>query len=327
MKQISYLDISLIVPVWNVSSIIEKVLLSIKRQTYPVREVIIIDNHSLDDSVKIIKRFMKKNKKMNITLIEREKTYGVSSSYNLGSTLAKGEYIISLHSDSVLPTTKEIEKLVKPFTSDSKIVATYPYVVHPKKIWLTYNFWQKCQFAPVAGTKRHSMNGKFDCYKKSVFKKIGGYNEKKFNSKIGSEDADMHFRLVKYGKIFPTQAKVVHLHNLNKNYSFNNLLFNRQFLSVAYGTQIRYHWKEMKLSVVYFFIKPILGFSIFAAFLNPLFLAPLVFFPFIYMRNMFFDAKSLRDIKILALPGAIIFLIYYETYWLFHGLLGSNKRA
>jgi len=321
MKKDKYLDISLIVPVFNISSVVEKVLESIKIQTYPIREIIVIDNHSSDNSVDLIKKFIKNNKRMKIKLIERDRTYGISSSYNLGAKLSKSKYIVSLHSDSVLPTRNEIKKLVKPFEKDSKVVASYPFVVHTRNVWLKYNFWQKCLFGTVYGTERPSMNGKFDCYRKTDFLQIGGYDEKKFSPHIGTEDADMHHRLEKRGKVISSRARVVHVHGIDKNYSLKDWIARRKFLSVSYGRYIKMHANDMGLEVLLFFVNPLLVTCALLGFINYLFLVPVLLFPFIYFRKMFFDPAIFLNPRIILLPFILYFLIFYESFWLLESIL------
>lgn len=325
MKKEQILKISLLVPVYNVSTVIEKVLLSIKKQEYPIKEIIIIDNHSSDSSVDLIKKFIKKNKQMPFKLIEQNKTYGLSTSYNLGAKLAKGDYIVSLHSDSILPTSKEITRLVKPFLNDQAVIATYPFVVHLRKTWLTYNFWQKCLFGTVFGTERPSMNGKFDCYKRSVYLQIGGYDEKNFNNGMGTEDADMHYRLKKEGKAVATQARVIHLHGFEEKYSLKDFIARRKFLAISYGRYILMHAKDLGMKIGIFFIKPLIMLSVLLINYYPVSLLPFILFPFVYYRRMFREKTALRDPRIIALPFIIYYLIFYESFWLFQSILFKRK--
>ncbi len=325
MKRKQILKISLLVPVYNVSTVIEEVLTSIKKQDYPIHEIIIIDNHSLDNSVDLIKKFIKQNKKLPIKLIEQKKTYGISTSYNLGVKLSKGDYVVSLHSDSVLPSSREVTKLVKPFLNDPEVIATYPYVVHLRKTWLTYNFWQKCLFGTVFGTESPSLNGKFDCYKKSAYLKVDGYDEKKFNSAIGTEDADMHFRLKQQGKVIDTNARVIHVHGFEKNYSLRDWIARRKFLAVSYGRYVTMHARNMKFDIIFFLIKPFLVVVTLLGFLYPLFFIPILAFPFIYFRKMFTDKAALSNVRIVLLPFILIFLNFYETYWFIYSIIVKRK--
>ena len=53
--------ISIIIPVYNAEKYIEKCLYSIKRQTYSNYEIIIVDDGSKDNSLKICKKFKNEN--------------------------------------------------------------------------------------------------------------------------------------------------------------------------------------------------------------------------------------------------------------------------
>lgn len=317
MKQ----PITIIVSMWNSSTTIIDTLTSLAKQDYPIREIIVIDNHSTDDSRELVKSFYKTHKKINIHLVARDKTYGISASYNLGAKMTKTQLFVTIHSDSKLETTKELEKLVLPVVRDSSVVASYPFVVHPRKIWLKYNFWQKAQFAPVVGTKKPSMNGKFDCYRKKVFLKVKGYDEEKFGADVGSEDADMHLRLQQIGKVVASSAEVIHVHNLNKNFGLKNLIISRKFLARAYGAHIRFHLRDIKHNVVFFLIKPVLGLSILLAFIHPVFVVPFLLFPFVYMKKMFLEKATRTDLRIIVLPFVVWYLVYAESYWMIKSFL------
>ncbi len=324
MKQLS---VTIIVTVYNVESLLEYVLQSIVSQTYPIHEVLLIDNRSTDRSVAVAEKFIKQHKRIPMRIIKRKRTYGVSNSYNLGAALAKTEHIVTLHSDSLLPTKYELERLMKPFTKEN-FIAAMPIVVHRKKEWEQYNFWQKCLFAHVVGRQEHSLNGKFDAYKRAIFLSLGGYDTKYFNHFIGSEDADMHFRLRKVGRIAKTNARVVHLHGKDPLYRLSDWLARRKFLATAYGRQLQLHAQDMDLlSLAPFFVKPVLVLVSVLALWNWVFILPLMLFPFVYMRSMFTDDLSRRDPRIMILPFVVIYLVFAETAWMGYSFAFNRSRV
>ncbi len=290
-------------------------LVSLRRQDYPVDEIIIIDNHSPDNSLAIAKEFKKKSPNLTIKIIRRKKTFGVSSSYNLGARLAIGDYIVTLHSDSLLPTSSELRKLIAPFLHDPTIIASAPLTVHSYETWLKYNFWQKCLFASVVGKETPSGNGKFDCYKRAIFLGQGGFDEKRFAHTIGTEDADMYLRLAKVGRVVSTRAKVIHNHSVEPQYSLKDWIARRKFLAVSYGRYLLLHSSDLKSKLILFLFKPILALFSLLGLINPIFIVPLLIFPFLYMPKMFTTPETLRDLRIILLPLIIIFLVYYETFW------------
>ncbi|MFZ7179517.1 glycosyltransferase family 2 protein [Avibacterium avium] len=89
--------ISVIVPIYNVEHYIAECLESIINQTYKNIEIICIDDCGLDNSISIVKKYMKLDNR--ITLIHHERNKGLGESRNSGIEIAKGEYIYFIDSD------------------------------------------------------------------------------------------------------------------------------------------------------------------------------------------------------------------------------------
>lgn len=326
-QKIKKQDISVIIPMLNAEKTLYYTLKSLQKQNFPIKEIIIIDNHSSDSSVDIAKLFKNKNKKIPIKIIEREKTYNVGSSYNLGIKLAKTPLVIVMHSDSILPSNKEIRILVEPFFHDDAVVSTYSIMEHPKEVWLSYNFWQKCQFINALEKPSAGMFGKFDCYKKTSFLQIGGSDVKNFIPGIGSEDANLHFRFEKIGKVVSSKAHVIHLHYISGEYTLRDWISRCKLMARSNGRLVRINWKDLKVNSIIFFIKPLLASSILFSVFNPIFLSIPVLFSFTYMKRMYFEKSTREDLKILLLPFVSIFLLYYETFWILEAFLLVKKTS
>ena len=317
MKQF---PVSIIIPVYNVEAVLDSNLKSLLSQTYPILEVILIDNNSTDRSVEVAKKIMAKHKKVPMRLIQQKYNYGLSYSYNVGAAHARSRYIVSLHSDSMLLTRYELALLMRPILEDPTCVAAMPLVVHRVKDWKKYNFWQKCLFAQSVGKEQHNLNGKFDAYNKSAFLRIGGYDTKNFNHNIGSEDADMHFRLRTQGVVASTNARVIHLHGINREYSLFDWIRRRRFLAISYARQIKLHWNHMGSDILPFMVKPVLACLTFGVYIHPLFIFPILLFPFWYMKRMFMDSDTRKDVRIVLLPFIIMWLVFAETVWMIKAL-------
>lgn len=91
--------ISLIIPVYNVEKYLRKAFESVQSQTFKDFEVIIINDGSTDNSLKIILEFCKKNK--NFVLINQENS-GPAAARNTALKVSKGEYIAFMDSDDYL---------------------------------------------------------------------------------------------------------------------------------------------------------------------------------------------------------------------------------
>jgi glycosyltransferase involved in cell wall biosynthesis len=94
------LTISAVVPAYNAEKYIEETLTSLLRQTYPLHEIIVIDDKSSDNTVKIVGRLGIASS-VPIKLICQEKNQGVSSARNLGIAAASGEWILFMDADDV----------------------------------------------------------------------------------------------------------------------------------------------------------------------------------------------------------------------------------
>lgn len=93
--------ISIIIPNYNRSHLIQETLESVLQQTYTNWEAIVVDDKSVDESVDVVRQYCKKDAR--IQLIERDREpAGAPTCRNIGLKLAKGEYVIFLDSDDLL---------------------------------------------------------------------------------------------------------------------------------------------------------------------------------------------------------------------------------
>jgi teichuronic acid biosynthesis glycosyltransferase TuaG len=139
--------ISVIIPVYNSSKFIKATLTSVLSQTYNNYEIILVDDFSKDNSIKIIKKIIDIKKKNNIRLISLNSTSGCPSiPRNVGIKAAKGEYIAFLDSDDIWHPKKLECQISSIESSNSYLCSSYAkdfkgieYKKHLKKI-LNNNF-------------------------------------------------------------------------------------------------------------------------------------------------------------------------------------------
>ena len=90
------MSISIIIPTYNSSSTIKNCLETISNQTLKPKEIILIDDGSTDNTVKIIKSLQKKLTR--ITLLTQSHL-GPAVARNLGANQAKGDILVFVDSD------------------------------------------------------------------------------------------------------------------------------------------------------------------------------------------------------------------------------------
>lgn len=102
----SDIRVSVVIPVYNREKTISYCLESVLKQTFPAFEIIVIDDNSTDDTVKIVKSITDKR----IHLITMPSNKGAQAARNMGIKLATGNYIAFLDSDDEwLPEKLEVQ--------------------------------------------------------------------------------------------------------------------------------------------------------------------------------------------------------------------------
>jgi len=82
--------ISIVVPLYNYADLIEENIKSIQKQTYHDWEIIIVDDGSEDNPMKVLKKYICDN----IRYIKFNKNTGYSAAKNAGIRDSNGEYIV-----------------------------------------------------------------------------------------------------------------------------------------------------------------------------------------------------------------------------------------
>jgi glycosyltransferase involved in cell wall biosynthesis len=104
---------------------LEQTILSVKMQSYPNIEHIIIDGGSTDGTVDIIKKYQD-----SFSFWVSEPDGGLSNAMNKGISHATGDYVMFLHSDDALIDENSIRKLMDVAARSGKpwITGFYKYV-------------------------------------------------------------------------------------------------------------------------------------------------------------------------------------------------------
>lgn len=100
--------ISVVLTIYNAEKYLFETIESILNQSFKDFELIAVNDKSTDNSLKIIRGLLKKDKR--IILVNNRNNVGPTTSLNIGLNIAKGKYIaISDHDDISLPRRLETE--------------------------------------------------------------------------------------------------------------------------------------------------------------------------------------------------------------------------
>ena len=116
--------VSVIIPVFNRAKLIYRSINSVINQTYPVNEIIVIDDGSKDGTYDLVKRDFPQ------VMLTHQENKGVSTARNAGIKLAKSKWIAFLDSDDEwLP--KKVEKQINLLNTN------FSYkICHTDEVWI-----------------------------------------------------------------------------------------------------------------------------------------------------------------------------------------------
>ncbi len=99
------IKVSILIPVYKSEDFISQCIQSVLKQTYTNLEIVIVDDATPDNSMKIIGDILKEiNYKYDIKIYHNNKNEGIAATRNIGIKAATGDYIYFLDSDDAITT-------------------------------------------------------------------------------------------------------------------------------------------------------------------------------------------------------------------------------
>ena len=201
-KPTKHPGISVVVPIWNEEDTIKGTLgslVNLKNNYSGKFEVIVVDDHSTDNSYNLAKEMTKKYKFIRLVIKKGKK--GKAESFNEATKIAKYPFVACVDADA-FPEKKSLEYIIGYF-EDPKVgaVTTKMVVKDPKKFveWFQQIEYMFSNFLLAAYGYLESIyvtKGPLSVYRKSVLKKIGGFNGLDITP---TEDMEVTFRIRKAG--------------------------------------------------------------------------------------------------------------------------------
>jgi len=232
-------------------------------------EIIVVDNASQDNSPEILK-----NKFGNkIKIITNPDNRGFAQANNQGATVAQGEYLFFLNSDTLL-TNNILPEIKKIFSNRQNIGILAPMLLtsdqkpqtgaHGNFPSLKQILSNKLLPFKKSNEKKEILptdwvSGAALIIRKNLFDKINGWDEHFF---MYFEDADLCWRVQKIGfstAVVPT-ISLIHLggQSLSKNqerrklyYISQNYFFHKHYSSLTFWLMKIIRWPYKKLILIY----------------------------------------------------------------------------
>lgn len=229
--------VSIIITTKNEAKILDKALKSATSQSYPEKEVIVVDNFSSDNTKKIAKKY-----KVKFFEFAPER----SAQRNSGAKKSRGGYVFFMDADMEL-TPNVIEDCVERIYKEKLDGVVIP----EESKWV--NFWGE-----VKAFERSFYSEKGDpvtdaarFFKKSVFKKVGGYDE----GITGPEDWDLPDRIREAGYKIGRSSQTIYHHEQELSLQ---TLFKKKFY---YGLNAHKYLSKHHIPVIspktVYFLRPL----------------------------------------------------------------------
>ena len=116
--------VSIIIPVYNAEKFIGKTIESVLNQTYKNWEILIFNDKSKDNSLKIIKKYSEKDKRIKV--VDSKENVGVVAARNKLIEIATGEFIAFLDADDYWKQNK-LEKQIKFMKEQNALISCTEY--------------------------------------------------------------------------------------------------------------------------------------------------------------------------------------------------------
>lgn len=251
------MNLSVVIPNYNGQDLLKKNLPKVLEAVGDA-EIIVVDDASVDASLEALDSFKEK-----IRVMKNEKNLGFSSTVNFGVKEAKGDIVILLNTD-VIPERGFLAPLLSHFKDDKvfavgcmdKSIENGKAVLRGRGI----GGWKRGFFVHSRGevdkTNTLWVNGGSGAFRKSIWKKLGGFNE--LYNPFYWEDIDLSYRALKCGYeiVFEPKSIVVHEHEkgaIKKKFSESKVR------SIAYRNQFIFVWKnatDLDLQLLHLFWLP-----------------------------------------------------------------------
>ncbi len=192
--------ISVIVPAYNEANYIRKMLTSLKRQVFRDFEIIVKDGESSDSTITIAKKFTDK--------IISSKDISVSEARNHGAKYAKGNVLVFVDADTVLPPNllQEIAEVME----NKRVVGGSCRKLPGNRSILDRIVYEFVNISTHLSVYLHVGGAHGNCFfiRNKIFKQVGGFNPR---IKI-AEEQELVRKAMKFGDFIFFQNRYVTEH-------------------------------------------------------------------------------------------------------------------
>jgi GT2 family glycosyltransferase len=267
------MQLTIIIVNYNVKHFLEQCLCSVRKALVPLSgEIIVVDNHSVDNSISYLQSLFQE-----VRFITNQENLGFARACNQGAALSKGEYLLFLNPDTIVPEdcfqkcitffedhpqagalgVKMLDGRGR-FLKESKRAFPSPLTSLYKLFGLARIFPSSPSFARyhlghLREDKDHDVDvlaGAFLMTRKKVFDQVGGFDEQFF---MYGEDVDLSYRIQQAGfrNCYFSRTRIIHFKGESTRKGSMNYV--RMFYN-AMSIFVRKHYGGSKAGIFNFLI-------------------------------------------------------------------------
>lgn len=199
-------ELSIIIPTLNEEKYLPYLLNSIKKQDYKDYEIIVSDGFSNDKTVKIAKRYG-----CNVIINNKR---NISYQRNKGAKIAKGNFLLFLDADMILPNKNFLDTIIKKYIKNNLKAVSFNLKPSSNKLKHKINFYFSNVFMIIIDSMRPVVFGGCVLTNKSNHNKVNGFNTELF---LG-EDCNYSKKMSEIGKVklFATPRIITSVRRIEK---------------------------------------------------------------------------------------------------------------
>lgn len=198
------MTLSFIVIAYNEEETISELFSELKAQDYPHEkmEIILVDSGSQDKTRELMQRFSKEKNGFSRVVVKENPEKTLPCGWNVALKESKGEVLLRVDAHASIPKDF-VSKNIRCQQSGEKVCGGYrPNIIDEETPWKkTLLMAETSMFGSSAasyrrnGEKRYVSSVFHGAYRREVFDKVGGYNERLTRT----EDNEMHYRIRQAG--------------------------------------------------------------------------------------------------------------------------------
>jgi glycosyltransferase involved in cell wall biosynthesis len=189
--------VSVVIPTYNYADKVERAIKSAINQTLKPTTIVVVDDGSTDDTESVVKRIIQERKEPQIKYI-RQNNSGVAVARNRGISETSGKYVCCLDADDAIKP-EFLQVCVDALEEDRSLGIAYTGLEYIKPDGETGKSPWPDEFDYDAQLNRKNQIPTCCVFRKEMWERLGGYNQKYAPTGAGSEDAEFWLRAGAYG--------------------------------------------------------------------------------------------------------------------------------